>query len=63
MAIYLLNPFTLMACIAGTTTTLENLFVLAGVCGACLGSVTLTGAALAVATYLGVQPVLLLVRI
>lgn len=62
MALYLFNPLCIMASIAGTTTAIENMLVIAAVYAACLGSIVWTSAAAACATYLGVHPVLLLVR-
>lgn len=61
MAIYLLNPFTVLSCVAGTTSPFENLAVLVALYGACAGDLVLTGLALSIGGYLGIHPLLLLV--
>ena len=61
MAIYLLNPFTVLSCVAGTTSPFENLAVLVALYGACTGDLVLSGLALSLGGYLGIHPLLLLV--
>lgn len=58
---YLFNPFTIITCVAGTTTSAENAAVLVALAGGCLGNGPLAGFGLAVGAYLGLHPLLLLV--
>ena len=63
MAVYLLNPFSVLSSVAGTTTPLENLCVVAALyAAACRRDVVLAALALAFGGYLGLHPLLLLVR-
>jgi hypothetical protein len=60
---YLFNPFTIASCVAGTLTSAENAAVLVAVAGGCLRNGPLVGFGLAVGAYLGLHPLLLLVRL
>ena len=62
MAVYLLNPFSLLSSVAGTTTPLENLSVVAALHAACRGDLVLAALSAACGGYLGLHPLLLLVR-
>lgn len=59
-AVYLLNPFTLLACLARPTTVFTTFFVLLSVRHATQGKPTTTAFALALASYTSLHPVLLL---
>lgn len=60
--LYLYNPFTVLSCVAGTLTSAENAAVLVAVAGACRRNGPLAGLGLALGAYLGLHPLLLLVR-
>ncbi|GAB7332200.1 hypothetical protein MBLNU13_g04061t1 [Cladosporium sp. NU13] len=59
-AVYLLNPFTLLACLARPTTVFTTFFVLLSIRYATQGKPTTTAFALALASYTSLHPVLLL---
>jgi hypothetical protein len=59
MGIYLLNPFGIASCIAGTRTPLENACVVGALLAALRGSAIGTSVALACAAYIGLHPLLL----
>ena len=61
MAVYLLNPFSVLSCVAGTISPLENLSVIAALYAACAGDLVMSAVALALGGYLGIHPLLLLV--
>lgn len=61
-AAYLWNPFTLAACLGASSGCLENAAVLVAVMGGVVGDVQLAAPGLAAAAYLGLHPILLLVR-
>jgi hypothetical protein len=63
MGIYLLNPFTILSSTAGTTTSLENLCIVAAVYAACMGDLVAAAFAIACGAYIGLHPLLLLVRL
>jgi hypothetical protein len=59
-AVYLLNPFTLLTCLARPTTVFTTFFVLLSIRHATQGKPTTTAFALALASYTSLHPVLLL---
>lgn len=59
-AVYLLNPFTLLTCLARSTTVFTTFFVLLSIRHATQGKPTTTAFALALASYTSLHPVLLL---
>jgi phosphatidylinositol glycan class U len=59
-AVYLLNPFTLLTCLARPTTVFTTLFVLLSILHAVEGKPTTTAFALALASYTSLHPLLLL---
>jgi phosphatidylinositol glycan class U len=59
-AVYLLNPFTLVTCLARPTTVFTTFFVLLSIRHATQGKPTTTAFALALASYTSLHPVLLL---
>lgn len=59
-AVYLLNPFTLLTCLARPTTVFTTFFVLLTIQHATQGKTTTTAFALALASYTSLHPVLLL---
>lgn len=59
-AVYLLNPFTLLTCLARPTTVFTTSFVLLSIRHATQGKPTTTAFALALASYTSLHPVLLL---
>lgn len=59
-AVYLLNPFTLLTCLARPTTVFTTFFVLLSIRHAAQGKPTSTAFALALASYTSLHPVLLL---
>ena len=59
-AVYLLNPFTLLTCLARPTTVFTTFFVLLSIRHATQGKPTSTAFALALASYTSLHPVLLL---
>lgn len=59
---YLFNPLAVLACVSGSTSPLEAACVIAAVMHAAAGRAGAAMLALAVATYLGLHPVMLLVR-
>mmetsp|Transcript_8837 Transcript_8837/g.22234 ORF Transcript_8837/g.22234 Transcript_8837/m.22234 type:complete len:500 (+) Transcript_8837:1391-2890(+) len=63
MALYLLNPFTVASCICGSTSPVENLAVLASLWRATAGDAPGAAFGVALATYLGLHPIILLVPI
>ena len=58
---YLFNPFSIMSCVAGTSSPLENLAVVGAVLAAVLGRSLATAFCIALGSYLGVQPLFLIV--
>lgn len=60
--LYLFNPFAVLSCVAGSSTPAENAALLVAVAGGCLRNGPLAGFGLAAAAYLGLQPLLMLVR-
>lgn len=60
VAVYLFNPFTLLACLGRPTTTFTVFFVMLSVRHACQAKITTTAFALAIASYLSLHPALLL---
>jgi hypothetical protein len=59
-AVYLLNPFTLLTCLARPTTVFTTFFVLLSIRHATQGKPTTTAFALALASYTSLHPLLLL---
>ena len=59
-AVYLFNPFTLLACFGRPTTTFAAFFTLLSVKHACQAKVTTAAFALAIASYISLHPILLL---
>lgn len=59
-AVYLFNPFTLVACFGRPTTAFAAFFTLLSVKHACQAKVTTAAFALAIASYISLHPVLLL---
>lgn len=60
VAVYLFNPFTLLACLGRPTTTFTTFFTLLSVKHACRAKVTTAAFALAMASYISLHPMLLL---
>lgn len=60
VAVYLLNPFTLLACLGRPTTTFTTMFTLLSLKHACRAEAVTSAFALAIASYLSLHPVLLL---
>lgn len=60
IAVYLFNPFTLLACLGRPTTSFTTFFVLLSARHACEAKITTTAFALAIASYLSLHPALLL---
>ncbi|KAL1613015.1 hypothetical protein SLS60_001247 [Paraconiothyrium brasiliense] len=56
---FLFNPFTLATCMARSTTTLTNLFILTAMAKACHGASTTFLLAISAASYLAMHPILL----
>ncbi|KAF5836961.1 GPI transamidase subunit PIG-U-domain-containing protein, partial [Dunaliella salina] len=63
MALYLFNPFTVASCICGSTSPVENLAVLASLWRATAGDAPGAAFGVALATYLSLHPIILLVPI
>ncbi|CAK1354523.1 Phosphatidylinositol glycan anchor biosynthesis class U protein [Cercospora beticola] len=59
-AVYLLNPFTLLACLGRPTTTFAAFFTLLSVKHACQAKIVTAAFALAIASYISLHPILLL---
>lgn len=59
-AVYLFNPFTLLACLGRPTSSFTAFFTLLSIKHACQAEATTSAFALAIATYLGLHPALLL---
>ena len=59
-ATYLLNPFTIIACLGRSTTAFTNAAIIQAISSAVQGRAVHTTLALALATYLSMYPVLLL---
>jgi phosphatidylinositol glycan class U len=59
-AVYLLNPFTLLTCLARPTTVFTTFFVLLSIRHATQGKPTTTAFAMALASYTSLHPLLLL---
>jgi GPI-anchor transamidase subunit U len=59
-AAYLLNPFTIVACLGRSTTAFTNAAIIQGISSAVQGRAVQTTLALALATYFSMYPVLLL---
>ena len=59
-AVYLLNPFTLLACLGRPTTTFAAFFTLLSVKHACQARIVTAAFALAIASYVSLHPILLL---
>lgn len=59
-AVYLLNPFTLLTCLARPTTVFTTFFILLSIRHATQGKQTATAFALALASYTSLHPLLLL---
>ncbi|CAK4032806.1 Phosphatidylinositol glycan anchor biosynthesis class U [Lecanosticta acicola] len=59
-AAYLFNPFTILACLGRPTTSFPTFFTLLSIKHACRAETTMSAFALAIATYLGLHPALLL---
>lgn len=62
-AVYLFNPFTLLACFGRPTTTFAAFFTLLSVKHACQAKLTTAAFALAIASYISLHPILLLLPI
>lgn len=62
-ALYLWNPLVIAAAVGGSTGGLENAAVFAALSAASHGDARMAAAALAGASYLGLHPVLLAVRL
>ncbi|KAK4507630.1 hypothetical protein PRZ48_001365 [Zasmidium cellare] len=60
IAVYLFNPFTLLACLGRPTTSFTIFFVLLSIRHACEAKITTTAFALAIASYISLHPALLL---
>jgi len=60
-ALYLWNPFSILACISSSTSPLENAAVLSAAYGTVVGNPSVAAGALAAAGYLGLHPLLLAV--
>ncbi|KAF9735467.1 hypothetical protein PMIN04_006875 [Paraphaeosphaeria minitans] len=56
---FLFNPFTLATCMARSTTTLTNLFILTAMAKACQGASATFLLAISAASYLAMHPILL----
>lgn len=59
--LYLLNPFTVLICVAGTTTSAENMAVMLAVAGGVTCKGPLAGFGVALGAYMGLHPLLLMV--
>ncbi|KAI5370703.1 putative GPI transamidase subunit PIG-U [Septoria linicola] len=59
-AMYLFNPYTLLACFGRPTTTFAAFFTLLSIKHACQAKVVTAAFALAIATYVSLHPILLL---
>lgn len=59
--LYLLNPFTILTCVAGSSTSAENMGVILAVAGGLMRNAPMAAAGVAVGTYMGLQPALLVV--
>lgn len=59
-AIYLFNPYTLLACLGRPTTAFTTFFTLLSIRHACDAKLTTSAFALAIASYISLHPVLLL---
>jgi hypothetical protein len=60
-ALFLLNPFTIMACVSGSTSSLEMLCVMLAVWRGCKGDASGAALAIAAAGYQTLHPLLLVV--
>lgn len=56
---FLFNPFTLATCMARSTSTFTNLFILTAIAKACQGASTTFLLAISAASYLAMHPILL----
>ncbi|KAG0610882.1 hypothetical protein M758_7G099000 [Ceratodon purpureus] len=61
--VYLLNPFTVAVCVGGSTSSIENMFIILSLYGAATGKVPLAGFGWAMATHLSMYPVFLFIPI
>ncbi|WIA30077.1 hypothetical protein OEZ86_000172 [Tetradesmus obliquus] len=59
--LYLLQPFAVLACVAGSSTSAENMGVLLAVAGGVTRNAPMAAAGVAVGTYMGLHPALLVV--
>lgn len=62
-AVYLLNPYTTLACLGRPTTVFTTFFTVLSISHACQARATTAAFALAVASYISLSPVLLLAPI
>jgi phosphatidylinositol glycan class U len=59
--LYLLNPFAVLACVAGSTISAENMGVMLAVAGGVTRNAPMAAAGVAVGAYMGLHPALLVV--
>jgi hypothetical protein len=61
--LYLLNPFAVLACVAGSSTSAENMGVMLAVAGGVMRNAPMAAAGVAVGAYMGLHPALLVVSV
>jgi phosphatidylinositol glycan class U len=61
--LYLLNPFAVLACVAGSSTSAASMGVMLAVAGGVARNAPMAAAGVAVGAYMGLHHALLVVRV